>query len=132
MSDRVERKLLDMLPDPSESPYGNPIPGLEELGGPVTTAFRAGVVSLPELLAPDDGTRPAAAEVRVLVRRLGEPLQSDVDLLARLVGSGVAPAREVAVRRDGGEFEVRGDGPPVRLSLSDAGHVFVNLVKSGG
>jgi len=34
MSDRVERKLLSMLVDPRESPYGNPIPGLEELGGP--------------------------------------------------------------------------------------------------
>ena len=33
MSDRVEAKLLDMLGGPLESPYGNPIPGLEELGG---------------------------------------------------------------------------------------------------
>ncbi|MGZ4559541.1 MAG: metal-dependent transcriptional regulator, partial [Mycobacteriaceae bacterium] len=36
MSERVERKLLAMLVDPRESPYGNPIPGLEELGGPAT------------------------------------------------------------------------------------------------
>ena len=32
MSDRVERKILAMLPDHAESPYGNPIPGLDELG----------------------------------------------------------------------------------------------------
>src|SRR5438876_1632483 len=44
MSDRVERKLLGMLADPRESPYGNPIPGLAELGGPVDAAqFRTGV-----------------------------------------------------------------------------------------
>ena len=32
MSERVERKLLELLDNPTESPYGNPIPGLEELG----------------------------------------------------------------------------------------------------
>ena len=32
MSDRVERKILALLADHAESPYGNPIPGLEEFG----------------------------------------------------------------------------------------------------
>src|SRR6187402_2183243 len=32
MSDRVERRLIEMLGSPKRSPYGNPIPGLEELG----------------------------------------------------------------------------------------------------
>src|SRR5690606_4950312 len=32
MSEQVERKLLAMLDHPTESPYGNPIPGLDELG----------------------------------------------------------------------------------------------------
>ena len=33
MSERVERKILAMLGDHhDESPYGNPIPGLDELG----------------------------------------------------------------------------------------------------
>ncbi|MGZ4650620.1 MAG: metal-dependent transcriptional regulator, partial [Kineosporiaceae bacterium] len=48
MSDRVERKLLAMLGDLRESPYGNPIPGLAELGGPADgVGFRVGVVALP-------------------------------------------------------------------------------------
>ena len=32
MSERVERKLLQILDHPTMSPYGNPIPGLDELG----------------------------------------------------------------------------------------------------
>src|SRR5215213_11334094 len=53
MSDHVEEKLLAMLKDPLESPYGNPIPGLEEIGGPLQEpgAFRHGVLSLPDAVA---------------------------------------------------------------------------------
>ena len=32
ISERVERKILALLDDGRESPYGNPIPGLDELG----------------------------------------------------------------------------------------------------
>src|SRR2546421_11194007 len=33
MSEAVERKLGALLGNPTTSPYGNPIPGLDELGG---------------------------------------------------------------------------------------------------
>ncbi len=32
MSETVERRLVELLDHPTESPYGNPIPGLSELG----------------------------------------------------------------------------------------------------
>ena len=32
MSEAVERRLIELLDHPTESPYGTPIPGLEELG----------------------------------------------------------------------------------------------------
>lgn len=32
MSEAVERRVVELLRHPTESPYGNPIPGLEELG----------------------------------------------------------------------------------------------------
>ena len=32
MSETVERRLLEVLGHPTVSPYGNPIPGLDELG----------------------------------------------------------------------------------------------------
>ena len=49
ISEQVEEKLIGLLGETGESPYGNPIPGLEEFGGrpsPVTE-FRDGVVDLP-------------------------------------------------------------------------------------
>ena len=33
MSERVERRIFELLNHPTVSPYGNPIPGLAELGG---------------------------------------------------------------------------------------------------
>ncbi len=32
MSEQVERRLVELLGHPTESPYGNPIPGLDQLG----------------------------------------------------------------------------------------------------
>ncbi len=42
MSEQVERRLLEMLDHPTESPYGNPIPGLEELGDSPAARFMEG------------------------------------------------------------------------------------------
>src|SRR5690606_32637859 len=38
MSDEVERRILTLLQDGTSSPYGNPVPGLEELGLPAAPA----------------------------------------------------------------------------------------------
>src|SRR5690349_15695301 len=126
MSDRVERKLLSMLVDPRESPYGNPIPGLEELGGPaVGDEFRAGgVVALPDALQGAS----ALQGVELLVRRLGEPLQTDLELMGELSRLGVRPGRHVRAQRTGGP------GDAVRVGTAEgslevpapaAHHVFV-------
>ncbi|HSR23004.1 MAG TPA: metal-dependent transcriptional regulator, partial [Candidatus Eisenbacteria bacterium] len=47
MSETVERRLLEVLGHPTVSPYGNPIPGLAELGDPDGVAD-------DEVLAPLD------------------------------------------------------------------------------
>jgi DtxR family Mn-dependent transcriptional regulator len=122
MSDRVERKLLAMLTAPHESPYGNPIPGLAELGGPPSDGFRHGVQPLTEAT----GGTPSGGEVSLVVRRLGEPLQSDSALLTRLVRSALRPGRRVSAQRVGAAIRVRGDGGEIDLSLADAQHVFVD------
>src|SRR6059058_366214 len=47
MSESVERRLLELLDHPTESPYGNPIPGLGELGSEFDgEEFMAGVSAL--------------------------------------------------------------------------------------
>jgi len=120
MSERVERRLVALLDHPHVSPYGNPIPGLEELGETGAEAFLDGVESLVTV---------AGAEARaVVVRRLGEPLQVDVELLARLAEAGVTPGARVRVQRDGGVVVGR-DGGEVVLDLPDdvARHVFVQV-----
>ena len=52
MSDTVERRLLDVLGHPTVSPYGNPIPGLDELGEEDTDPLRGveGLVTLDRVV----------------------------------------------------------------------------------
>ena len=42
MSEQVERRLVELLGHPTESPYGNPIPGLDQLGDVPAQRLRAG------------------------------------------------------------------------------------------
>src|SRR4051812_16426194 len=49
MSEQVERRLLSLLGHPTESPYGNPIPGLEELGQTSAESFMDGVEALSQV-----------------------------------------------------------------------------------
>jgi DtxR family transcriptional regulator, Mn-dependent transcriptional regulator len=122
MSDRVERKLLSMLVDPRESPYGNPIPGLAELGGPEAAGqFRSGVVPMTDALI-DDGRR------ELLVRRLGEPLQTDLALMTRLSRLGVRPGLTVVAQRSGHDVRVTTDLGEVDVPRPSAYHVFVDVL----
>ena len=50
MSERVEQRLYELLGKPDASPYGNPIPGLEALGGPALAEISVGVQSLDSAL----------------------------------------------------------------------------------
>lgn len=51
MSEAVERRVLELLRHPTESPYGNPIPGLAELGeqSAADPPLDEGMVSLSDL-----------------------------------------------------------------------------------
>jgi len=125
MSDRVERRLLELLEHPHRSPYGNPIPGLGELGdGVPEEGFLDGVVALTDLLP--EFSASVAGPVEVTVRRIGEPIQTDIELLARLGRAGVVPEARVAVRRDGGlTIAAHGSSEVVALTDDDARHLFV-------
>ena len=124
MSDRVERRLVELLDHPHHSPYGNPIPGLAELGEQGAEAFLDGVGSRAALPA-----QAAGGPVRAVVARLGEPLQTDVELLGRLAGAGVLPGIAVDVERGNGIVTVGVPGAELVLDLPDdiARHVFVAL-----
>ena len=122
MSERVERRLVELLDHPRHSPYGNPIPGLDELGDPsAPEGFLDGVVSLVA------HTRTVPGTSEVVVGRLGEPLQTDPGLLERLVGAGVLPGARVRVEVVDGMVSVGADGAELVLDLPEdvARHVFV-------
>ena len=51
MSEQVERRIFELLDHPTESPYGNPIPGLADLGGKPCRRFSDGVMNLLDAMA---------------------------------------------------------------------------------
>ncbi len=124
MSDRVERKILDMLPERAESPYGNPIPGLAELGGPEGAPAPAGLAHLTEFATAEGDAGTAH------LHRIGEPLQTDEELLAALHDAGVLPNRSIAYVVSGpGRVTVRGadadEAAGVDMPLAGASLLFV-------
>ena len=129
MSERVEQRLLELLDHPQRSPYGNPIPGLDELGEHEPAAgFLDGVVSLPAFARALDRAGDGATEATAVVARLGEPVQVDADLLAELRAAGVLPDATVTVRSAGAGVTVAGLGSVEVIDLPEeiARHVFVS------
>ncbi|MEH3133183.1 MAG: FeoA domain-containing protein [Mycolicibacterium neoaurum] len=91
MSEDVERRLVQVLDNPTTSPFGNPIPGLSELGfGGADSDGDANLVRLTEL--------PAGSPVAVVVRQLTEHVQGDVELIGKLKDAGVVPNARVTVQ----------------------------------
>jgi DtxR family Mn-dependent transcriptional regulator len=129
ISDHAERRILAVLGDAAESPYGNPIPGLEELlgGAPDTPELREGVRTLTDAL---EDAGPAGVLVRT--RRIGEPVQTDHATLSLLTVSGLVPGHVARVRLQDKEISATPEGvagaEPVVVPRSVAAHVFVAAV----
>ena len=124
MSEQVEKQLASLLEHPHYDPYGNPIPGLAEIGETATVvAFLDGVVSLVDPDAPTDGTL-------AVVARIGEPVQVDTELLSRLAEAGVTPGARVSVDREDGVVTIGTPGSAELLDLPDevARHIFVEAM----
>ena len=118
MSEAVERRLLQVLGHPTESPYGNPIPGLAELGDVDSDVeFLDGLVALNTV---------ADSAQSVVVRRIGEPIQSDTELMSRLRRAGLRPNTPVPVARVGGRVVIGRGTDAAELDDLVASHVFVS------
>jgi DtxR family Mn-dependent transcriptional regulator len=90
MSEDVERRLVQVLNNPTTSPFGNPIPGLSDLGvGDDLGGDQISLVRLTEL--------PSGMPVAVVVRQLTEHVQGDAELIAKLKDAGVVPNARVTV-----------------------------------
>lgn len=118
MSETVERRLVEILHHPTVSPYGNPIPGLDELGeGLGAEVFLDGVESLD--------TIAETSEQRVVVGRIAEPIQTDEKVMAVLRRVGALPGKVITVAR-GAEGVLLGSGGEVaEIGGEAATHLFV-------
>ena len=118
MSETVERRLLDLLGHPTESPYGNPIPGLDELGQTeVVEQFMEGVEPLSKAAGSDEG--------RVLVRRISEEMQKDEVLMSAMRRVGALPDKTVPVVATEEGILVGSGGETAEIVPEAADHIFV-------
>ena len=121
ISEQVERKILALISTPDISPYGNPIPGLDELGLKMNPTFKDGVISVVDL------PRAIAEQSTFVLRRIGEPLQVDIGLLTQLKDLGIIPGAEISL--EFGEKSVfvakKGLKEGLSVDLDLALHLFV-------
>jgi DtxR family Mn-dependent transcriptional regulator len=118
MSEAVERRLLVLLGHPEHSPYGNPIPLLEELGDPAAPGQS-------ETLTPLTGI---GDEEVVVVRRLGEAVQADAALMSRLRRAGVRPGAAIRVARGEEGVRIGAAGEETEIGDDVAAQVLVGAV----
>ncbi|TIC79010.1 metal-dependent transcriptional regulator [Nocardioides sp. GY 10127] len=120
MSETVERRLLELLENPTESPYGNPIPGLDELGsGPTGEDFRDGVEPLASAVG-------SGSEVVVLVRRISEEMQKDEALMSALRRVGARPDKTVSASFTDAGYLLASGGESAEITDESAQHIFVS------
>ncbi len=121
MSEQVERRLLVLLNHPTESPYGNPIPALDELGDPPARPFLEGVINVVNRVRGETGP------VTGTIKRLGEPVQFEPELLQQLLTAGVIPGAEATITAVGSYvlIQVEGHGEGLELPSEVAVHVYV-------
>ena len=118
MSETVERRLLELLDHPTESPYGNPIPGLGELGeSKVGEEFMDGVESLSTVAGVEEG--------RVLVRRISEEMQKDESLMSALRRVGALPDKTITIVATPEGVLVGSGGETAEIVPEAADHIFV-------
>ena len=121
MSETVERRLLELLDHPTSSPYGNPIPGLGELGEASPDGSQVtDATPLDAVVSTSD------AEIRVLVRRIGEEMQKDEGTMAALRRVGAVPDQVVTVAHGAVGVLIGSGGETAEIDLDLAAHLFVH------
>ncbi|MFB9338882.1 metal-dependent transcriptional regulator [Actinoplanes octamycinicus] len=118
MSDSVERRVYELLNKPTRSPYGNPIPGLEQLGLPEDDV--AEQVGLGERNLAFPGLTGS-----VVVQRICESVQTNSDVLRQLHAAGIDPGTTVTVAQERDGVTIDKSGDKIRLPREVASRVFV-------
>jgi len=121
MSENVERRLLELLDNPVASPYGNPIPGLAELGQETEAEkFMADVVPLSKAATADTS--------RALVRRISEEMQKDEALMSAMRRVGALPDKTITIQATPDGVLVGAGGESAEIFPEAADHIFVKVL----
>src|SRR4051794_16565540 len=121
MSDAVERKLLSLLGNPTVSPFGNPIPGLDALrGDPGLGGETSAVLDSLSLLS----TSATPEGRQVVIRRISEQLQENAEMLRLLAEQEVRPGATMTARLIEGTVSL--DGRPLPAGVAQ--HLFVSAL----
>ncbi|MET0695546.1 MAG: metal-dependent transcriptional regulator [Propionibacteriaceae bacterium] len=125
ISEDVERRLVTLLHEPTESPYGNPIPGLEELGVvSLPAVYREGNEQLNDVVKTGDGN-----EIRVVIQRMSEEIQKDTQMMGTLRLAGIQPGVEVSAELGGLGVRLSAEGSPgCEIDQEASTHLFVSRV----
>lgn len=119
MSDEAEERIYKLLGEPTESPYGTPIPSEVDCGLQPDVEFFRGVASLEQAeISSGD-----VAEVR----RFGEPLQADLESMRTFREQGVLPGSRVVVEYLGDDIRLSpvGGSTKVDVPIQLARHVYI-------
>lgn len=121
MSETVERRLMEILDHPTTSPFGNPIPGLSELGEASAQDPASELPALSVVVGKTD-----SGELRATIQRIGEPLQDNHELMKTLRRAGVWPGEKVKVSKSPGGYMVGSAGEYAEIDESTASLIFVD------
>ena len=115
LGDAAEEKLAALLTNLDTDPYGNPIPGLDDIG-------RQGRMFVPGVPATD-----CDSSLTGTVRSLGEGIQADDGLLADCFRAGITPGSAVTVTSSESGFLVTGPTGSMTLDTHLAAQLFIGI-----
>ena len=119
MSERVERRVIELIDGPLVSPYGNPVPGLDDLGVAPRDSVGQAEIALAAAVSEK--------KITAVVTRIGETPQAETTFLADLMQLGVLPGRMISAERAVRGIEITAQGASMTVTEDDARHLFVRL-----
>lgn len=122
MSDEVERRVVAVLEDPTRSPFGNPIPSLEDVGAASTTDTQNGTRAVD--LRLDEPATVKVVQISEILQQ-GTEVQNPVISLGALVGQTVT----LTPLENGGVTLTTQDDETVELAPEFAHALRVELTK---
>ncbi|MGV3071731.1 metal-dependent transcriptional regulator [Corynebacterium phoceense] len=112
MSEDVERRLVNILDEPFRSPFGNPIPALDELGvTPPSLEVGVRVIDLPD-----------NEETKGTIEQINEILQVDASQFRELYEAGIVVGAAVTVVNDNGTVTITTDNGATVELVDDLAH----------